>query len=341
MGKYQLICKSNSNIPWIDRPKDLNVPVWRYDKNPIIDRNPVAGVARIFNSAVVPWKEDQFIGVFRAETVATLPHLRVGRSGDGIHWEIDSSPIDFYDESGKSWNPYYAYDPRVTKIDNDYYITWCTEFHGPSIGLAVTRDFVHFTRLENPFIPFNRNGVLFPRKIDGEYQLLSRASDNGHTPFGDIFLSRSKDLVYWGKHRHVMEKGGNGWWQGLKIGAGPTPIETSEGWLVFYHGVCNTCNGYVYSMGGAILDIDNPAIVKYRSRNYLLTPEAGYEEVGFVPNVIFPCATLQDAATGRLAIYYGAADSTVALAFTELDTVIDYIKETTESVGSDQSDGKR
>jgi len=340
MSKYQVLSESTPNLPWQDAPNNLQGPIWRYSNNPIIERNPVPGIARIFNSAVVPWHDGGFIGVFRAETTATLPHLRVGRSADGINWTIADRPIDFKDENEKSWNPYYAYDPRVTKIGESYYVTWCTEFHGPAIGLARTDNFVNFTRLENPFIPFNRNGVLFPRKIDGEYAILSRASDNGHTPFGDIFLSRSKDLVYWGKHRHVMERGGSGWWQGLKIGAGPTPIETSEGWLVFYHGVCNTCNGYVYSLGGAILDLENPAIVKYRSRNYLLTPEMPYEEVGFVPNVIFPCATLQDAKTGRIAIYYGAADSTVALAFTTVDLAIDFIKSTTESIGRDQTDGK-
>ena len=87
-----------------------------------------------------------------------------------------------------------------------------------------------------------------------------------------------------------------------------------------------TCNGYVYSIGGAILDIDNPSVVKYRCENFLLTPEEWYEERGFVPNVTFPCATMQDAETGRIAIYYGAADTYVGLAFTDVDTVVDYIK---------------
>lgn len=117
------------------------------------------------------------------------------------------------------------------------------------------------------------------------------------------------------------------WWQSLKIGGGAAPIETSEGWLLIYHGVSNTCNGYVYSIGGAILDIDEPSKVKYRCGNYLLTPEEWYEERGFVPNVTFPCATLQDAETNRLAIYYGAADSYVGLAFAYADELAEYIKE--------------
>ena len=144
--------------------------------------------------------------------------------------------------------------------------------------------------------------------------MLSRPSDSGHTPFGDIFLSESPDMIYWGRHRHVMSRGSE-WWQSLKVGGGAAPIETDEGWLLFYHGVSGTCNGYVYSIGGAILDIDQPSIVKYRCENFLLTPEAPYEERGFVANVCFPCATLQDTETGRIAIYYGAADSVVGLAF--------------------------
>jgi beta-1,4-mannooligosaccharide/beta-1,4-mannosyl-N-acetylglucosamine phosphorylase len=68
--------------------------------------------------------------------------------------------------------------------------------------------------------------------------MLSRPSDNGHTPFGDIFLSESPDMIHWGCHRHVMRP--NGGWQGTKIGAGPTPIETRDGWLMIYHGVRRT-----------------------------------------------------------------------------------------------------
>ncbi len=339
MEKTILYAEPILNMPWADRPAGSTAPVWRYAGNPIVKRNPVEGIARIFNSAVPPGRTARSSRL-RAETVATLPHLRVGRSANGIDWEFETKPLAMVDESGKPWNPYYAYDPRVVKLEADYYVIWCTEAYGPAIGLAKTRDFKTFVRLENPFIPFNRNGVLFPRRINGMYKILSRASDNGHTPFGDIFLSESPDLVYWGRHRHVMERGGNGWWQGLKIGGGPAPIETSEGWLMFYHGVANTCNGYVYSMGAAILDRDEPAKVKYRCRNYVLTPELPYEETGFVPNVVFPCATLQDPATGRIAIYYGAADSYVALAFTTLEEIVGYIKANHETVGRDADPGR-
>ena len=122
---------------------------------------------------------------------------------------------------------------------------------------------------------------------------------------------------------------------------GAAPIETSEGWLLFYHGVTGTCNGYVYSIGGAILDIDNPSMVKYRCEDFLLTPEQWYEERGFVPNVCFPCATIHDSASGRIAIYYGAADSYVGLAFTRLDDIMDYIKEHSRITAADTEIGRR
>ena len=152
-----------------------------------------------------------------------------------------------------------AYDPRVVEIEGRYLVTWCNNYHGYTIGMGYTEDFKRFYQMENSFLPFNRNGVLFPRKIKGDYVMLSRPSDTGHTPFGDIFLSHSPDLVHWGRHRHVMApKRDRANWQCTKIGAGPVPIETTEGWLLIYHGVLTSCNGFVYHMGAALLDLDQP-----------------------------------------------------------------------------------
>mgnify|MGYP003516868285 FL=1 len=341
MCKVKILTGGNlPNIPWQEKPDNLiNAPVWRYSENPIIDRNPLKNVARIFNSAVIPY-EGKYIGVFRGEQTNGIPYIYMGRSENGINWNYDEEKIKFVNEQGEDFAPKYAYDPRLVEVEGVYYIMWCTDFYGAAIGMAKTTDFKTFVRVENPFIPFNRNAVLFPRKINGNFMLLSRPSDSGHTPFGDIFLSESPDLTFWGKHRHVMGKG-NEWWESVKVGGGAAPIETSEGWLLFYHGVSGTCNGFVYSMGGAILDIDNPSIVKYRCETYLLTPEVWYEERGFVPNVIFPCATLTDADSGKIAIYYGSADSYVGMAFTQVDEVVAYIKEHSVVTESDSEIGIR
>ncbi|MFW9928535.1 MAG: glycosylase [Candidatus Thorarchaeota archaeon] len=335
MSKRKKIQSGLPKIPWEDKnEKELGI-LWRYSGNPILGWNPIKNVARIFNSAVSIY-DNRFVGIFRAEYINGRPHLHLGWSKDGLKWQIREDKIIWHDTQGNNYQPTYAYDPRLIKIENKFYIIWCTEFGGfPTIGVGVTTDFQTFTRLDNAFLPFNRNGVLFPRKIKDKYMMLSRPSDNGHTPFGDIFISESFDLIHWGKHRKVMSKGGYGWWQSLKIGGGPPPIETSEGWLMLYHGVNLTCNGYVYSIGGAILDIDQPSKVLYRSGNYLLTPEKNYETNGFVPNVVFPCATLYDKDSGHIAIYYGAADTYLGIAFTYINELIDFIKNTSELIPGD------
>lgn len=317
------------NIPWEDKKAGSMDVMWRFSKNPVIDWNPIPKAARIYNSAVVPFK-DAFAGVFRADQKNGRATLFPGRSKDAVHFDLGPDPIEWIDEDGKPKRTSYAYDPRVVNIDDTYYIQWCDDMRGPSIGLGKTRDFKTFIRMPNPLMPYNRNGVLFPEKINGKYFLLSRPSDTGHTPFGNIYISESPDLVHWGNHRFVMGNGGQGWWQGTKIGAGPTPIKTKDGWLLFYHGVSNTCNGFVYSIGAAILAIDNPGKVLYRTRDYLLTPEKNYETVGFVPNVAFPCGCLTDSETGRIAVYYGAADTYTAIAFCQVDELLDYIKKNSE-----------
>lgn len=333
MESIKIIGEKLSNIPWQDAPEGCTDVLWRHAGNPIMGWNYTPDSARIYNSAVVPY-EGGFKGIFRADHKDGIPHLHMGSSADGINWEIENEKIVWKDTDGEIYDPIYAYDPRIVKLDDKYYIVWCTDFGGPTLGLGVTQDFKEFVRLENVFIPFNRNGVLFPRKIQGNYMMLSRPSDSGHTPFGDIFLSESPDLKYWGRHRRVMTSGET-WWQGKKIGAGAVPIETSEGWLLFYHGVNGTCNGYVYSIGAALLDLDNPSKVLYRTRDYLMTPEMPYEVSGFVPNVTFPCATLQDAETGRIAIYYGAADTCLGIAYTKADILINYIKENSYLLSGD------
>ena len=324
MPKTKIIGPSMSNIPWQDRPAGSHDVCWRYDNNPVIPRDALPHSNSIFNSAVVPF-EDRFAGVFRIDNTVREMKLHRGFSKDAIHWDIDHDPIQFQCDDDEIGTFVYGYDPRVVYMDDRYYVQWCNWYHGPTIGLAWTEDFTTFHQMENAFLPFNRNGVLFPRKINDNYAMFSRPSDSGHTAFGDIFYSESPDLQYWGNHRWVMGPVDNSW-QYTKIGGGPTPIETSEGWLVIYHGVLLSCNGFVYSAGVALTDLDQPWKVIGRAKPYILNPRTTYECVGDVPNVVFPCATLCDADTGRLAIYYGAADTVVALAFAYVDELIELIK---------------
>ncbi len=309
-------------IPWEDRPAASHDVVWRYSANPIIGRHATPTSNSIFNSAVVPF-QGKFAGVFRVDDTRRDMNIHAGFSDDAVNWRIEPEPIQFQGDPDVT-ALVYRYDPRVCWIEDRYYVSWCNGYHGPTIGVGYTSDFKTFTQLENAFLPYNRNGVLCPRKINCHYAMLSRPSDTGHTPFGDIFYSESPDMTFWGKHRWVM--GPRGGWQSTKIGAGPTPIETSEGWLLIYHGVLTSANGYVYSFGAALLDLDQPWKVIARGARYLLSPQTLYECIGDVPNVAFPCATLLDADTGRLAIYYGAADSVTGLAFGYLNEIIDFVK---------------
>ena len=314
------------NIPWEDRPAGSSAVIWRYSANPIIPRDLIPSSNSIFNSAAVPFN-GKFAGVFRCDNTKREMNINRGFSDDGICWRLDHEPIEWISENPEISRFQYRYDPRAVWIEDRYWITWCNGYFGPTIGIGYTFDFEQFHFLENALLPFNRNGVLFPRRINGKYVMLNRPSDNGHTPFGDIFLSQSPDMIYWGEHRYVM--GRRPGWQSTKIGAGPIPIETPQGWLLFYHGVLTSCNGFVYSFGAALLDLDQPWKVIYRSAPYLLSPQTLYECVGDVPNVAFPCAALYDPPTQRIAIYYGGADTVTALAFCKLDEILAWLKENT------------
>lgn len=317
---------TKTQIPWEERPEGCNDPMWRSSRNPIIGRYAIPTSNSVFNSAVVPFG-DGFAGVFRCDNKRVQMNIFAGFSKDGVNWEINHEPIKFKAGNTDMIESDYKYDPRVTWIEDRYWITWCNGYHGPTIGIAYTFDFKEFFQCENAFLPFNRNGVLMPQKIGGRYAMLSRPSDNGHTPFGDIYMSFSPDMKYWGEHRCVMKVTPfeESAWQCTKIGAGSVPfLVPGEGWLMFYHGVINTCNGFRYSMGAALLDLDDPSKVIARTQPYLLAPAEMYEMTGDVPNVVFPCSALTDG--DRVAVYYGAADTSVCLAFGYISEIVEFIK---------------
>ncbi len=319
-------CQPVPNLPWEEKPAGNSEPIWRSVRNPIIPRDLIPSSNSIFNSAVVPFK-GKFAGVFRCDNKARNQQLHAGFSEDGFQWQLSNDHIVWKvanEEVQDIAKFQYSYDPRVVWIEDRYYVTWCNGYHGPTIGVGYTSDFKDFYQLENAFLPYNRNGVLFPRKIHGNFAMFSRPSDTAHTPFGDIFYSESPDMKYWGKHRFVM--GPTAGWQATKVGAGPIPIETSAGWLLIYHGVLTSCNGFVYSFGAALLDLDQPWRVIVRSEPYLLSPQRIYEQVGDVPNVVFPGAAIVDAATDRITIYYGGADTVVCLAFGYVQEIVDFIR---------------
>ncbi|MBR2646497.1 MAG: glycoside hydrolase family 130 protein [Clostridia bacterium] len=321
MDKYYEV---NNGMLWEDAPDEKSY-IWRYSGNPLFDIPNMEHFWHICNSATV-MLNGEYIGLFRCEDKRGIPDLYLGKSKDGVHWDLETTPIVFYNQDGSVFKYPYAYDPRLIKVEDTYYTVFCADIEGPSIYVAKTKDFKRFEMLPNGFLPFNRNGVLFPEKINGQYVMLNRPSDAGDSPFGNIYISYSNDMEYWGHHKLLMKNFlNNCYWERVKIGAGPAPIKTDEGWLLIYHGVQKTCNGLTYSMGVALLDLEDPSKVLYRGNRYLLTPETTYERVGFTDNVCFPCAALVDS-EGKITIYYGAADTNMAVAFTTVEKLLEFVK---------------
>ena len=248
--------------------------------------------------------------------LTSLSHLRLARSTDGIHFTIDDKPFLFPARMDESYG---IEDARITYLEGKYWITYtAVSEHGPGVGLAVTTDFKTVDRVGMILPPPNKDVALFPQKINGKYWLLHRpmVSDIGKP---SVWLAESEDGIHWGNHQFLF--GGRGQsnnryaWEGGKIGAGPEPILTDEGWLVCYHGADAT---HAYSLALALLDRNDPSIILARSDEPLLSPELVWEREGFFPNVVFSNGWVQwpdgSDKAGQIWVYYGAADSGVGLA---------------------------
>ena len=243
--------------------------------------------------------------------LSSLSHLRLARSRDGIHFEIDEKPFMFPTRMDESFG---IEDARITFLEGKYWITYTSvSEHGPGVGLAVTTDFQTIKRVGMILAPPNKDVALFPDRINDKYMLLHRpmVSEIGKP---SIWLAESVDGIHWGNHQFLFGASGTDW-EFQKIGAGPEPILTDEGWLVLYHG---TSRNTEYSLALALLDRDNPARVIDRSTTPLLTPELPWEREGFFPNVVFSNGWVQAPANSErpdaIWVYYGAADSGVGLA---------------------------
>lgn len=285
---------------------------WPYPINAVMN----AGAARV---------GDQTVLVCRAEDRRGFSHLTCARSPDGAsNWVVDEEPALAYDgeHPEEEWG---LEDARVTRVDElDAWIIAYTAFGrgGPGISLARTSDFSTFERLGMVMAPEDKNGVLLPRRVDGNWILFHRpTSVHG----ADIWLSRSTDLKSWSTPELVMSRRPGAWWDSARVGMGAPPVETDEGWLVVYHGVRETVAGGLYRAGLALLDLERPWRVLHRSDEWVLSPQAPFEVSGDVPNVVFPCGLVRDESTDVLSLYYGAADTRVGLATATCSQVLEYL----------------
>ena len=318
----------NPNIP-VDVPKPTVAPeqlhveshtglplFTRYAGNPILTQdNWPYPINSVMNAGVAKLDDGTTLLLCRVEDRRGLSHLCSARSVNGIdNWVIDTgptmpaNPADYPDEI---WG---IEDPRITYVPElEQYAVAYTSFArgGPGVSLALTKDFRSFERFGVIMPPEDKDAALLPRRIGGRWALIHRPM----TALGaHMWISYSPDLRHWGSHKIILEARRGGWWDANKIGLCSPPIETAKGWLMIYHGVRQTASGSIYRLGLALFDLERPDVCLQRGDSWIFGPEAHYERCGDVNDVVFPCGQTIGEDGDSINLYYGAADSCIALA---------------------------
>ncbi len=299
----------------------------RHPGNPILTARSLPFPANtVFNPGAVRCDGDTVL-LARVEDLRGISRLVVARSKDGVSdWRIDDGPGFLPDPTEHPEEVWGVEDPRITWLpERDEWAIAYTAYsrRGPLVSLAVTSDFRTFQRLGPALPPEDKDAALFPRRFDGRWVLLHRPvpmRGGAH-----IWVSYSPDLQHWGELSLVLPAREGAWWDADKIGLGPPPLETAEGWLIMYHGVHVTAGGSIYRAGLALLDLEDPRIVRRRSDEWLFGPREEYELVGDVSQVVFPTGWILDPAENSLRLYYGAADTSICLATARMSAVMDYV----------------
>lgn len=300
----------------------------RYEANPILScQDWPYPVNSVFNPGAA-MVNGRYLLLVRVEDRRGFSHLCAAHSANGVSdWEIDPQPTlaslsEKYPE--ETWG---IEDPRITWLEDPG--LWAIAYTayskaGPLVSLATTSDFVSFERLGPVMPPEDKDAALFPVKFKGRYAMLHRPVPG--PSFGrHIWISFSPDLKHWGDHQVLIPARSGAWWDANKIGLSPPPLETSEGWLVMYHGVRETVGGCLYRLGLALLDKEDPTRVIRRSDQWIFGPEEVYEKNGDVGNVVFPCGWILQG--DELRIYYGGGDSCVAVASASLRDILAFLKD--------------
>ncbi len=242
------------------------------------------------------------------------------------HWQIDSGPTFRADPEHFPEEIWGIEDPRITYLPelNRYAIVYTAYARGgPGVAMALTDDFHHFDRYGMIMQPEDKDAAILPHRIDGQWALI-------HRPVGatsaHMWISYSSDLHNWGGHKQILDARLGGWWDANKIGLASPPIETPEGWLVLYHGVKKNSAGSIYRLGLALFDLNHPERCLIRGDEWVFSPEESYERYGDVDNVVFPtgCTLAPDGDTIR--IYYGAADTCIAMATASVRAMLQWLK---------------
>jgi len=301
----------------------------RHEKNPILTaRDWPYPVHTVFNPGATLLPDGTTLLLCRVEDRRGHSHLCAARSANGIDgWRIDEQPTmspepDRYPE--ELWG---IEDPRLTFVDElgKWAIAY-TAFSkgGPGVALALTSDFRTFERCGMVMQPDDKDAALFPRRIGGNFALI-------HRPMTDlgahVWISYSPDLRNWGGHKLLLMARKGAWWDANKIGLSPPLIETARGWLMLYHGVRHTASGSLYRLGAALFSLEDPEVLLARGDSWIFGPETPYEREGDVPNVAFPCGTTLGADGDTINLYYGAADTSIALATGSMRQILSWLEE--------------
>ncbi len=288
----------------------------RHPKNPILTAADWPyPVHTVFNPAAVRLSDGTTLLLCRVEDRRGHSHLCAARSQNGIDgWSIDEKPTLMPDPENYPEELWGIEDPRITFVEElKQYAVVYTAFSkgGPGVALALTDDFRTYKRLGLVMQPDDKDAALLPRRIDGSFALIHRpVTDSG----AHVWLSLSPDLSNWGGHKLMLQARKGGWWDANKVGLSPPPIETPHGWLIIYHGVRQTAAGSLYRLGLALFDLQSPERCILRGDSWIFGPEAAYERSGDVGNVAFPCGYTLAADGDGINLYYGAADTSIALA---------------------------
>lgn len=288
----------------------------RHDKNPILCAADWPYPAHtVFNAGATRLGDGTTLLLCRVEDRRGFSHLCAARSANGVDgWVIDPEPTLWPDVENFPEELWGIEDPRITFLEDiGKYAVAYTAFSkgGPGVALALTEDFRQFERYGLIMQPDDKDAALLPRRIDGNFALLHRPmTDAG----AHVWISFSPDLRNWGSHKLILQARKGAWWDANKVGLSPPLIETPRGWLMLYHGVRNTASGALYRLGLALFALDKPDHCLLRGDSWIFGPETSYERNGDVGNVAFPCGYTIGADGDTINLYYGAADTSVALA---------------------------
>jgi predicted GH43/DUF377 family glycosyl hydrolase len=298
----------------------------RHHGNPILTgKDWPYSMNSVFNPGATQLPDGTTLLLCRVEDRRGLSHLCAARSVNGVDgWKIDREPtlISNSDHPEEIWG---IEDPRITYVPElqKYAVTYTSYSRGgPGVSLALTNDFRSFERLGVIMSPDDKDAALLPRKINGFWTLIHRPM----TPLGaHIWLSSSPDLRHWGNHKLMLEARRGAWWDANRIGMSPPPIETPRGWLMIYHGVRRTPSSSIYRLGLALFDLQQPEKCLNRGDSWIFAPETEYEHQGDVQDVVFPCGYTIAADGDTINLYYGAADSSIALAHGSVRSLLSWL----------------